>query len=458
MRLTFREKMGYASAGITDSANYTFMGSYMLFFLTSIAHVKPATAGALIAAGSIISSLWGPVVGFLSDHVVTMFGKRRPFLMAASLPLAFSLILCFTSFASLGAIKNAYYGIMIVVFWCAFSTFYSPWLALGAEYTGDYSERTELRSVTYGVTLAGTAFGLAAPPMIVEGLCGLGMTESRAWQTMAAIVAVMSFCAIHIAIYSSRNKDRGPVNEGVRKKLGLADIKDLFYEYWEILKLKPTKFVIGACLCHITAQGIFFSDRVYYFTYNLELTATQSTLVMLAFPISGVITLFPVLKVSKVLDKRSALMLFLSIASAGCVVLGKVVGVNSFWGMVALTFLFVIGNSAFWQLMPVMIYDVCEYDEYETGKRREGIIVSLQTIMETICSGLSTLVLGTILQFTGFNEAAASQTPEALAGVEFSITIVPAILMLGCVCMTYKYPITKEVFEQLKRAIAERNR
>ncbi len=457
MRLTFREKMGYASAGITDSVNFTFMGSYMMFFLTNIAHIKPAAAGTLIAAGSIISSLWSPVVGFLSDHALNRFGRRRPFLMAASLPLALSLVLCFTTFESAGAVKNAYYGVMIVLFWCAFSTFYSPWLAFGAEYTGDYSERTELRSVTYAVTLAGTAFGLAAPPIMVAGFCGLGMTERRAWQVMAGIVAVMAFCAINITIYSSRKKDTPPINEkGHRQKLRLADIRGLFCEYWEVIKLKPTKFVIGACLCHITAQGIFFADRAYYFTYNLNLTAIQSTLAMLAFPASGLLTLLPVLKVSKLLDKRSALILFLSIASVGCVSLDRIVGINGFWGMVTLTFLFVVGNSAFWQLMPVMIYDICEYDEYETGKRREGIIVSLQTIMETICSGLSTLLLGAILQLTGFNENAVSQTQEALTGVEISITIVPAVLMLGCVCMAYKYPITKQVFERLKQVIAER--
>lgn len=52
--------------------------------------------------------------------------------------------------------------------------------------------------------------------------------------------------------------------------------------------------------------------------------------------------------------------------------------------------------------MPVMIYDICEYDEYKNGKRREGIIVSMQTVMETACSGIATLVLGGILQFSGF--------------------------------------------------------
>lgn len=461
MGLTLRDKLGYASAGITDAANFTFMNSYILFFLTTIAHINPATAGTLVAAGSIISSLWGPVVGFLSDHANTRFGKRRPFLMAASLPLAISLILCFTRIESADALRNIYYGAMIIIFWCSFSTFYSPWLALGAEYTDDYTERTELRSVTYGVTLVGTVFGIAAPPVIIDWLERAGMSQTGAWQLMAGLIAVIAFCAINIAISSSAKKDRPRVSKQPEKnenKLRISDIGSLFKEYWEILKLKPTKFVIGACLCHITAQGIFFSDRLYFFTYNLGLTALESTFAMLAFPLSGVIILAPVLKVSKMLDKRSALMLFLIMASAGCILIGKIIGVEGFWGVAVLTFMFVLGNSAFWQLMPVMIYDICEYDEYKNNKRREGIIVSMQTVMETVCSGLATLVLGAILEFSGFDETMAVQTEEALSGVEFAIAVVPAILMLGCAFMAYKYPITKQVYSDLKTALDDRKK
>jgi len=350
---------------------------------------------------------------------------------------------------------------MIIIFWCSFSTFYSPWLALGAEYTDDYTERTELRSVTYGVTLAGTVFGIAAPPVIIDWLERAGMSQTGAWQLMAGLIAVIAFCAINIAISSSAKKDRPRVSKQPEKnenKLRISDIGSLFKEYWEILKLKPTKFVIGACLCHITAQGIFFSDRLYFFTYNLGLTALESTFAMLAFPLSGVIILAPVLKVSKMLDKRSALMLFLIMASAGCILVGKIIGVEGFWGVAVLTFMFVLGNSAFWQLMPVMIYDICEYDEYKNNKRREGIIVSMQTVMETVCSGLATLVLGAILEFSGFDETMAVQTEEALSGVEFAIAVVPAILMLGCAFMAYKYPITKQVYSDLKTALDDRKK
>lgn len=78
MKLSFRSKLGYAAGGIADAANFTLVGSYILFFLTTVVGISPATAGAITGLGTIVSSLWGPVVGFLSDHTRSRFGRRRP--------------------------------------------------------------------------------------------------------------------------------------------------------------------------------------------------------------------------------------------------------------------------------------------------------------------------------------------------------------------------------------------
>jgi hypothetical protein len=47
-------------------------------------------------------------------------------------------------------------------------------------------------------------------------------------------------------------------------------------------------------------------------------------------------------------------------------------------------FFFTIGNTCYWQLMPAMIYDVCEVDELASGKKRSGEVVSLQALSESV--------------------------------------------------------------------------
>ena len=455
MKLSFRSKLGYAAGGIADAANFMLVGSYILFFLTTVVGISPATAGAITGLGTIVSSLWGPVVGFLSDHTRSRFGRRRPYLMAAAGPLLLFGLLCFTVVGGSEMAQVLYYGVVVTLFWCSFSTFYCPWLALGAEYTADYGERTALRSVTYAVTQVGCIFGMAAPPMLTAFFTGRGFSASQVWQLTALVVGLAAFVALQATIRASKPRDQAMPSAKVPPVSGGVSLRALLREYWEVLRLKPTKYIIGACLFHMTAQSVFLSDRVYFFTYNVPLSPSMMTLMMVLFSLFSFGMAIPMLKLSDAVDKRIALIMLLLTSAALCTAV-KVVGVGSIGSGVAVTLFFSLGNSAFWQLMPVMLYDICEYDEYQNNRRREGIVVSIQNVMETICTGLSSFLLGVILQVTGFVEGAAVQEASALTGVEFAFILLPAILMVLCALMIYRYPITKETFEELQRTLTER--
>ena len=123
----------------------------------------------------------------------------------------------------------------------------------------------------------------------------------------------------------------------------------------------------------------------------------------------------PVRKLSEAMDKRATLITLLLVSATGCIPI-KLNYPDCLAGVVAMTFVPSIGNSGLWQLMPVMIYDIFDYDEYENNKRREGIVVSIQNVMETVCSGLSTLLFGWILQIYGFVESIQVETKPALDG------------------------------------------
>ena len=51
-RLNFREKTGYSFAALGDSAAYMFIGTFLMFFLTTVAGLAPAVAGTITAIGA----------------------------------------------------------------------------------------------------------------------------------------------------------------------------------------------------------------------------------------------------------------------------------------------------------------------------------------------------------------------------------------------------------------------
>ena len=106
--------------------------------------------------------------------------------------------------------------------------------------------------------------------------------------------------------------------------------------------------------------------------------------------------------------------------------------------------------------MPAIFYDVCEYDEYVTGNRREGAILSVQGLVEAVASGIGTQIVGLILQFSGFDGSAAEQSQTALGCIFDCTTWIPAIVLLFAGIALYKYPITKEKYNEIVRKLEDR--
>ena len=174
---------------IRDS--YNIMGSFALFFLTTIAGVHPAAAGTITAVGSVWNTLCGVVNGYVSDNLQSRAGKRKPFLLAASIPLMLFTSLFFLNIDTSETFKVLYYTVMIILFWTAFSMFFVPYLAWGAELTDDYDERTVLRGYVSFFYCIGSLIGLVLPNILVSWVTAAGYTAAAGWQITGIFCGVV---------------------------------------------------------------------------------------------------------------------------------------------------------------------------------------------------------------------------------------------------------------------------
>ena len=62
-KMTLAVKLGYASASFGDSATYSFVNTFLLFFLTTVAGIEPAAAGTIIIVGSVWNTIINPIIG-----------------------------------------------------------------------------------------------------------------------------------------------------------------------------------------------------------------------------------------------------------------------------------------------------------------------------------------------------------------------------------------------------------
>lgn len=438
---------------------FTLIETFLLFYLTTVAGIKPAAAGTILAAGCICDAFCGPISGYLSDHIETRFGKRKPFLLAASIPAIVVTSLLFTTINVSYGVKIVYYGLMTVLFWASFATFFVPYMTWGSDLTEDYHERTILRSYAYVFNQIGKGIGMVMPPVLVAALMKMGASLSQSWSAVGITVGVVSgasllICSLTIKISDVPNFQKDPNRE---KILTPKVIKQLFKDYLKILKLRPILYIIGASLIYLIANTIFMSDMVYYFTYNLSLTAVQISLITLLMTVGGIVLTPFVAAAAGKTDKKLTFvggMVF----SGVVLVAARFIGVDSFAAACIMCGLFAVGNTCYWQLIPSMIYDVCEAQELASGEKRSGEVISLQALAESLAAAAGVQILGIILQNAGFNDALAVQTEAALTWVSHSFSLLPGLGMLIVALIVSRYPINKHTFPRILEGVEKRRK
>ena len=239
------------------------------------------------------------------------------------------------------------------------------------------------------------------------------------------------------------------------KEIFLPTVAGMFKEYFEILKLKPILFLLGASVVYLVANTIFSSDRVFYMTYNLGMGDKTISMMMLIITVTGVLFVPFVAKLSEKTDKKYVFMGGIGIV--GLLMIGaRFIGVNSLTAVIVICVIYSVANTCYWQLMPSMIYDVCEVEELISGEKRSGAVISLQALSESISIAVGLQVLGIILDMAGFANESAVQPETALTWVSNSFTLIPGIFMLLVVLMMTKYPINRDNFNRVLAALNRR--
>src|SRR5690606_5560420 len=124
-------------------------------------------AGAIVTAAKVWDVLIDPVIGGLSDRAVARTGSRRGTMILGGVGLPLAFLLTFAVPAGLAPVASAIW--VLVAFMLAatfFSLFQVPYIALPAELTDGYRERTRLLTWRVVVlTVAILLFGAGGPEL-----------------------------------------------------------------------------------------------------------------------------------------------------------------------------------------------------------------------------------------------------------------------------------------------------
>jgi GPH family glycoside/pentoside/hexuronide:cation symporter len=157
------------------------------------------------------------------------------------------------------------------------------------------------------------------------------------------------------------------------------------------------------------------------------------------------------------IGKRRTFMLTISISLIGYAL--KWVGYNPdppYWLLYAAPFA-AFGVGSLFTLMGSMIADVCDYDELETGERREGVFGAIYWWMVKIGMAMAGLLTGIMLNASGFAVELASQSERTLFLLRVFDVGVPLVTSAIAIVIMLTYQISERKAYEI-RAELERRR
>ncbi len=441
----------FAMGALPDSIAYNIFYVYFLYFITDVVGLPPIYGGII----SLITVLWDaitdPIVGYMSDNWKSPGGRRRPFMLVATVPLGLSMVLLFTA-VDFGPIASLlYYTFMGCFLWSAYTVFVIPYYALGAELTDDFNERTNLRGVS-GIVMYVAMWAVSAGPMaILDRMEAAGQTEQHSWFISAIVMGVISIIGGFWAWWGTKGHELVDTTN-----FHFEEDAKLITNYKELFKLKTIRMFLLMNLVYNIAFSIALAAFVFIMDNNLSLSPAKQAFYWTIYS-ALTLSFVPLVNLIAVIIGKKPAMLWLTVlAIAGCFYF-FLVGIHSFTDLIIFTITYNLGNVCYWTVGYSLMYDCTEIDEWVNDKRREGAITGFSSFMQKFGSALGMYIAGGLLTIFGYDGTAVEQTERALRGIVTVNTFVPGLLMaLGTIFLVL-YPINKRRFEKLV-ALLERRR
>ncbi|HZU96988.1 MAG TPA: MFS transporter [Planctomycetota bacterium] len=414
-------------------------------FYTDSVGVSMVAVGGILAAVRIFDAVLDPLIGALSDRTRTRLGRRRPWIIGGSVPLAIALAALFAPVPT-GEAAAVWFGVSIFALFFFFSVTWVPYESLGIELTEDYDDRTRLLGLRDAALLVGMGACVSAP-LWIQHIVGLGPSaqdQRTLFAVMAAIYAplLVLLCGGCALIVRERESDAPPP----RSILDRATVKTIVANRPFIIVL--TAYFVNAIgtnlpgiLMPYYVKDYLRSDRIY--TY------------LGAYFAIGVAMLPVWIWLSRRIGKKAAWLAAMTINSGSfffAIFFGRD-DERLYQVMVAVAG---TGFGATWAIPSSMQADVLDYDELLSSERREGLLVGLWLILRKLAPALPVGIAFPALKAAGWAEGATDQTDKAFFALKMWYIVVPTICTAIAFLIALQYPIDREKHARILDALAAR--
>ncbi len=460
----------YCFANIFLGGGGYIISMYFTVFLTNVVGMELRYATFIVMIATVWDGINDPLMGIITDRTRSKYGRHRRYLLWSIPPLVISYTMLWNSFGidakEHPTVCVMYYAFAYILYKTAYTMVDVPHTAMLPTLAPEYNKRTQYTSVSYIFNSTGMVPSYIIL-LIFLSVFGSSETLSESSKTPFLVTGIVLSIVYGCSIFATFKTCKEP--SSLNEKLPPLDLKFAINEYIQVFRNKSFRDYFSMTFFWQMARSFYSTTNVYYITYLANLykyyplfNSIAGAFEALAFPLNyaltmrkgkskcgAVVTPFMIIGLGLLLfvktsTQGSSVMLPLIILILGGAVLYP-------FGMSGLGF---VGNN--------VLPDITDVDELITGRRREGVIGTFNTMIKQVTGGVMTFIVGLVLDgfglVTGNEGVFIEQTDAALMGIRVCVSVLPMVSAVIAYIMLKKFKMTKDDHTMIRAAIATKHK
>ena len=459
-------RFAYGIGSTAESGIAMAFNSFNFLFYTTVLGLSGTLAGLAVTLALVIDAISDPLVGSISDRWRSPLGRRHPFLYAAPIPMGIFFIAIYTPPEGLESTGLfAWFTTFTVLLRTAQTLYHVPHLALGAEMTRGYRERSVLMSWNTACSIVGT-FGVYYLSWTWFGTLEEGTSSRQGYAAMAIAVGLFSIFVVFASAWFTR--DQIPHLSQVPSNAEGFGLRSLFFEIGECFRVRNFRHLVYGIFFLSATLGLHETLTSHISLFYFELPPEQIRLMVIGAPFGLFLASAFTPRLHSRFGKRNGLIAGI-LGMVGAVSLPIVLRLAGLFPENHSPALFPIlctmkGVSYCMSAMMVIsisstLADVTDEHELVTGKRQEGIFFAARAFFGKLTSGLGHLLAGIGIDLIAFptHSQPGAIPPDVL--FDFGILAGPVTVFPALISIAFylRYDIDESRHRAIRAAIAERN-
>ena len=459
-----RTKLAFGIGASGEAGTLWMFNALTFFFYNQVLGLPPDLAGYAVAIAIVFDAITDPVMGSISDRFRSKYGRRHPFMFAAPGPILIALFFIFNPPDSVNTDFQlfAWYTAFTIFLRVSLTLFTVPHLALGAELSDDYDERSKVMSYNTLFGYVGVVFMHVFVWFIIFDKFEGGQRNIDAYAPIVIYASVLILTCILASAWFTKDRIpflKKPPDDG--EKIGFKRlIKDMS---GAISNKNYLNLLIGLFFLSVLI-GTHETLGLYMVTFFWELTPYQIGFLIINNIIGYVLGFILAARLHRRFDKRATIVftcLSLSIFWSAAVTLRllDLAPQNTTWELVIFIICFGAVSSTSGSILHISVMsalaDVSDENELKTGMRQEGMYYSARAFFGKASNAFGHVVAGLALSYIGFPENAVPGELSSEMIFQLGIIDGPFAMVWGFIAVFfyYRYGINRKYHAQIQEQL-----